>query len=233
MRGDGAAEAFTGRFQRRLVEQQPGEDAYAALRRVLGCPAVTDQPAIEAVGLVKRYGEQRALDGVDLDVPRGAVCAMLGPNGAGKTTAVRILTTLTRARRGLRARRRATTSLRDPVAVRRSIGLAAQDATVDGLLTGRENLVMIGELHHLGRRRRASARRELLEQFSLVDAADRSSPKEYSGGMRRRLDLAATLVARPGGAVPRRADDRPGPARPQRAVGRARHASSARARRSC
>jgi len=156
---------------------------------------VTDLPAIEAVGLVKRYGAQRALDGVDLDVPRGAVCAMLGPNGAGKTTAVRILTTLTRPDEGS-AQVAGHDVLRDPVSVRRSLGLAAQDATVDGLLTGRENLEMIGELHHLGRRPARERAATLLEQFSLVDAAGKLA-KEYSGGMRRRLDLAATLVARP------------------------------------
>jgi ABC-2 type transport system ATP-binding protein len=151
--------------------------------------------AIEARGLVKRYGAKTALAGVDLDVPRGSVCGLLGPNGAGKTTAVRVLTTLTAPDEG-----RATVAghdvLRDPVAVRRSIGLAAQDATVDGLLTGRENLVMIGELHHLGRRPAKAKAQELLERFSLVDASEKLA-KEYSGGMRRRLDLAATLVAAP------------------------------------
>src|SRR4051794_21317963 len=152
--------------------------------------------AIEAVGLVKRYGEKVALDGVDLEVPRGSVCGLLGPNGAGKTTAVRVLTTLTAADEG-RARVAGLDVRTDAVAVRRSIGLAAQDATVDGLLTGRENLVMIGELHHLGRRRAKARADELLEQFTLKDAADRVT-KGYSGGMRRRLDLAATLVARPG-----------------------------------
>ena len=156
---------------------------------------MTELPAIEAVGLVKRYGAQRALDGVDLDVPRGAVCAMLGPNGAGKTTAVRILTTLTRPDEGS-AQVAGHDVLRDPVSVRRSLGLAAQDATVDGLLTGRENLEMIGELHHLGRRPARERAAVLLEQFSLVDASSKLA-KEYSGGMRRRLDLAATLVARP------------------------------------
>jgi ABC-2 type transport system ATP-binding protein len=154
-----------------------------------------DQTAIEAVGLVKRYGEQVALDGVDLHVPRGTVCGLLGPNGAGKTTAVRILTTLTRPDAG-RARVAGADVLDDPVSVRRSIGFAAQDATVDGLLTGRENLTMIGELHHLGRRRARAKATELLEEFSLTDAADQLA-KEYSGGMRRRLDLAATLVATP------------------------------------
>jgi ABC-2 type transport system ATP-binding protein len=151
--------------------------------------------AIEAHGLVKTYGEKRALDGVDLDVARGAVCALLGPNGAGKTTAVRVLTTLTEPDAGT-----ATVAghdvLRDPVAVRRSMGLAAQDATVDGLLTGQENLTMIGELHHLGRRRSRARATELLEQFALTDARDKLA-RDYSGGMRRRLDLAATLVAEP------------------------------------
>jgi ABC-2 type transport system ATP-binding protein len=151
--------------------------------------------AIEAHGLIKRYGSNTALDGVDLDVARGSVCALLGPNGAGKTTAVRVLTTLTAPDAGS-ARVAGHDVVADPVAVRRSIGLAAQDATVDGLLTGHENLTMIGELHHLGRRNARTRADELLEQFSLADARDRLA-KEYSGGMRRRLDLAATLVARP------------------------------------
>ncbi|HZO36546.1 MAG TPA: ATP-binding cassette domain-containing protein [Solirubrobacteraceae bacterium] len=151
--------------------------------------------AIEAHGLVKRYGDKYALDGVDLDVERGVVCALLGPNGAGKTTAVRVLTTLTKPDAG-----NATVAghdvLRDPVSVRRSIGLAAQDATVDGLLNGHENLTMIGELHHLGRKHAKQRATELLEQFALTDAANKLA-RDYSGGMRRRLDLAATLVARP------------------------------------
>jgi ABC-2 type transport system ATP-binding protein len=151
--------------------------------------------AIEASGLMKRYGDKLALDGVDLDVPRGSVCGLLGPNGAGKTTAVRVLTTLTAPDAGTATVAGADIAA-DPVSVRRSIGLAAQDATVDGLLTGRENLVMIGELHHLGRRAAKVRAGELLEQFSLDDAADRLA-KDYSGGMRRRLDLAATLVAAP------------------------------------
>jgi ABC-2 type transport system ATP-binding protein len=151
--------------------------------------------AIEATGLVKRYGDKTALAGVDLDVARGSVCALLGPNGAGKTTAVRVLTTLTEPDAGS-ARVAGHDIATDPVAVRRSIGLAAQDATVDGLLTGHENLTMIGELFHLGRKRARGRADELLEQFSLADARDRLA-KEYSGGMRRRLDLAATLVATP------------------------------------
>lgn len=151
--------------------------------------------AIEVQDLVKRYGDKVALDGVSFDVPRGTVCGLLGPNGAGKTTAVRVLTTLTAADAG-RASVAGIDVAHDPGAVRRRIGLAAQDATVDGLLTGRENLIMIGELHHLGRRVSQARADELLEQFDLVDAGGRRA-KTYSGGMRRRLDLAATLVARP------------------------------------
>ena len=151
--------------------------------------------AIEVHDLVKRYGDKAALDGVSFDVPRGTVCGLLGPNGAGKTTAVRILTTLTEADAGT-ASVAGVDVAADPAGVRRRIGLAAQDATVDGLLTGRENLTMIGELHHLGRRTSRARADELLAQFDLVDAGGRQA-KTYSGGMRRRLDLAATLVARP------------------------------------
>jgi ABC-2 type transport system ATP-binding protein len=151
--------------------------------------------AIEAHGLVKRYGTKTALGGVDISVPTGTVTAVLGPNGAGKTTAVRILTTLSDADEGS-----ATVAGYDvahqATEVRRRIGLAAQDATVDPLLTGRENLVMIGELHQLARRDAKRRADELLEQFDLVDAAERVT-SGYSGGMRRRLDLAATLVAHP------------------------------------
>ncbi|HEX3614326.1 MAG TPA: ATP-binding cassette domain-containing protein [Sporichthyaceae bacterium] len=151
--------------------------------------------AICARGLVKRYGAKVALAGVDLDVRRGQVCGLLGPNGAGKTTAVRILTTLTAADSG--AATVAGIDVRtDPIGVRAALGLAAQDATVDGKLTGRENLVMIGELHHLGRKAAKLRAQQLLEQFSLTEAADRRA-EQHSGGMRRRLDLAATLVARP------------------------------------
>ena len=151
--------------------------------------------AVEAHGLVKRYGDKAALDGVDISVPTGTVTAVLGPNGAGKTTAVRILTTLSDATAGT-----ATVAGFDVATqaneVRRRIGLAAQDATIDPLLTGRENLVMIGELHQLARARRKARAVELLEQFSLTDAGEQVT-SGYSGGMRRRLDLAATLVARP------------------------------------
>jgi ABC-2 type transport system ATP-binding protein len=152
-------------------------------------------PAIEATGLVKRYDETIALAGVDLDVPRGAVLALLGPNGAGKTTTVRILTTLTTPSEGS-ARVAGFDVVQEPVEVRRRIGLAAQDATVDGLLTGRENLVMIGELHHLPRKTARSRADELLARFDLTETGGRLT-RDYSGGMRRRLDLAATLVGEP------------------------------------
>jgi ABC-2 type transport system ATP-binding protein len=151
--------------------------------------------AIEAHGLVKRYGPKTALGGIDVSVPTGTVTAVLGPNGAGKTTAVRILTTLSEANEGTAVV--AGFDVRThPTEVRRRIGLAAQDATVDPLLTGRENLVMIGELHQLARSEAKQRADELLGQFNLTDSADRVT-SGYSGGMRRRLDLAATLVARP------------------------------------
>jgi ABC-2 type transport system ATP-binding protein len=156
---------------------------------------MSDAPAIEAIGLVKRYGDTVALRDATFDVPRGTVCGLLGPNGAGKTTAVRLLTTLTRPDEGT-ARVAGIDVAADPDGVRRRIGLAAQDATVDGLLTGRENLAMIGDLHHLGGKVARIRAVELLEQFSLTEAADRPV-KTYSGGMRRRLDLAATLVSHP------------------------------------
>src|SRR5213592_3603406 len=124
---------------------------------------MTAGPAIEATGLVKRYGETVALAGVDIDVPRGSVLAMLGPNGAGKTTTVRILTTLTAPTEGA-AHVAGFDVVRDPLEVRRRIGLAAQDATVDELLTGRENLVMIGELHHLPRKAARTRADELLRR---------------------------------------------------------------------
>jgi len=156
---------------------------------------MTTSLAIEAHGLVKRYGAKAALDGVDISVPTGTVTAVLGPNGAGKTTAVRILTTLSDATAG-----HATVAGFDVATqatdVRRRIGLAAQDATIDPLLTGRENLVMIGELHQLSRSEAKARAIDLLEQFTLTDAAEQVT-SGYSGGMRRRLDLAATLVARP------------------------------------
>jgi len=156
-------------------------------------------PAAVAEDLVKVFGrekkEVRALDGVSLRLESGTVLGLLGPNGAGKTTAVNILTTLTRPDSG-RAEVAGIDVVRDPDAVRRSIGLAGQYAAVDPNLTGRENLALVGQLNHLGRSRAAERAEVLLGRFGLSDAADRRA-KTYSGGMRRRLDLAAALVAEP------------------------------------
>ncbi|QEV45837.1 ATP-binding cassette domain-containing protein [Streptomyces vinaceus] len=151
--------------------------------------------AIYAEGLVKTFGEVRALDGVDLDVPEGTVLGLLGPNGAGKTTAVRVLTTLLRPDSG-RAVVAGIDVLKHPNEVRRSIGLSGQFAAVDEYLTGRENLQMVGRLYQMTGRAAKARAGELLERFHLADAADRTA-KTYSGGMRRRLDLAAALVVRP------------------------------------
>jgi len=154
-----------------------------------------DQPAIVAEGLSKRFGQVRALDGIDLRQPAGTVLGVLGPNGAGKTTTVRILATLL-APDGGRARVAGLDVVRQAAAVRRLIGLSGQYAAVDPYLTGRENLAMIGRLYGLGRRAARRRTRELLERFGLATAADRMA-RTYSGGMRRRLDVAASLVARP------------------------------------
>jgi ABC-2 type transport system ATP-binding protein len=150
---------------------------------------------IRASGLVKIYGKLRALDGLDLAVPEGTILGLLGPNGAGKTTAVRILTTLLTPDEGT-ATVAGLDVAKEPGQVRAKLGLSGQYAAVDEYLTGYENLDMVGRLYGLGRKDAKIRARELLEQFSLSDAGDRPV-KTYSGGMRRRLDLAGALVARP------------------------------------
>ncbi|AXB45642.1 ATP-binding cassette domain-containing protein [Amycolatopsis albispora] len=151
--------------------------------------------AIRAEGLVKTYGQTRALNGVDLEVPTGKVVGVLGPNGAGKTTAVRILATLIQPDAG-RAEVGGFDVVKDPVRVRGLIGVTGQYASVDEDLSGTENLVLIGRLLEFSRADARARARELLEQFELTDAATRPI-RTYSGGMRRRLDLAASLVGRP------------------------------------
>jgi ABC-2 type transport system ATP-binding protein len=150
---------------------------------------------IEATGLTKSFGPVSALSGLDLTVEAGHVCALLGPNGAGKTTAIRILTTLTRPDSG-HARVAGHDVARQPRQVRSSIGLAGQHAAVDDDLTGRENLVILGLMHHLGRRQARLRAVALLASFNLGEAADRLV-RTWSGGMRRRLDLVASLIVAP------------------------------------
>ncbi|WP_129667088.1 ATP-binding cassette domain-containing protein [Phytoactinopolyspora endophytica] len=156
---------------------------------------MSTEPAIVAKGLRKHYKDKRALDGFDLVVPQGTVYGLLGPNGAGKTTAVRILATLVRLDGGQAevAGFNVATQARQ---VRRRIGFTGQYAAVDEVLTGRQNLRMFGRLFHLGAKGAIRRADELLEQFGLVDAADKGI-KEYSGGMRRRLDLAASMILAP------------------------------------
>jgi ABC-2 type transport system ATP-binding protein len=153
------------------------------------------RPAIATTGLRKSFGDQVVLDGLDLNVPPGTVFALLGPNGAGKTTTVKILSTLISADAG-EAQVAGHDLAREPDAVRAAIGVTGQFSAVDNLLTGQENLLLMADLHHLARgegRRRAA---RLLEQFDLTEAG-RKPASAYSGGMRRRLDLAMTLVGRP------------------------------------
>jgi len=151
--------------------------------------------AIEVRGLRKSYGEKLVLDGIDLNVAEGTIFSLLGPNGAGKTTAVQILSTLSTADAG-EIRVAGHDLYQEPDAVRAAIGVTGQFSAVDGLMTGRENLILMGDLHHLGKQEARSRADELLEQFDLADAGKKLA-STYSGGMKRRLDLAMTLVGRP------------------------------------
>ena len=151
--------------------------------------------AIEVEGLRKSFGKVQALRGVELAVPQGGICALLGPNGAGKTTAVRVLATLTKPDGGT-ALVAGHDVVREPGKVRQVIGLAGQHAAVDDDLTGQENLLILGLMQHLGRRRAKARAAELLERFGLADAGGRLV-KTWSGGMRRRLDLIASLIVTP------------------------------------
>ena len=156
---------------------------------------MTTDLAIDARGLVKTFGDTRALDGVDLEVPRGVIYGLLGPNGAGKTTSVRILTTLIKPTSG-QAFVDGIDVVADPNGVRTRIGLTGQYAAVEERLTGRENMEYIGRLFHMSKADAGRRATELLERFDLVDARDRIV-KGYSGGMRRRLDVAMSLIAKP------------------------------------
>ncbi len=177
----------------------------------------TPDVAIEAIDLVKRFGDFTAVDGVSFTVPRGSVLGLLGPNGAGKTTTVRMMTTLSPPTSG--TARIAGYDVREhPDMVRQNMGLTGQAATVDEILTGRENLRMIGGLYGIARKTLARRSDELLEQFSLTEAGNKQV-KSYSGGMRRRLDLAVSLLAAPTRPLPRRADHWSRSAEPLRTVG--------------
>jgi ABC-2 type transport system ATP-binding protein len=155
----------------------------------------TSPPAISATGLRKSYGDKVVLDGIDLHVPAGTIYALLGPNGAGKTTMVQILSTLIGTDGG-EVRVAGHDLARNPDAVRAVIGVTGQFSAVDNLLTGEENLILMADLHHLGKREGRRRAAELLDRFDLVEAA-KKTPATYSGGMRRRLDLAMTLVGNP------------------------------------
>jgi ABC-2 type transport system ATP-binding protein len=183
----GTAALPVGSWARTLMGLGQGQEDVVA--------GFNSEPAILVEGLTKSFGEVRALRGIDLSVPPGTVLGVLGPNGAGKTTAVRILTTLLRPDGG-RALVQGHDVVREAATVRRSIGLSGQSAAIQEELTGRENLEIVGRLYHLSWPRARARATELLEQFDLVDAADRAA-KNFSGGMQRRLDLAASLVGQP------------------------------------
>ncbi|TDD82872.1 ATP-binding cassette domain-containing protein [Actinomadura darangshiensis] len=153
------------------------------------------QTAIQVTGLRKAFGEKVVLDGIDIEVTRGTVFSLLGPNGAGKTTAVRILSTLIPADGG-RVSVAGRDLAKDPDGVRRAIGVTGQYSAVDGLLTGRENLILMADLHRLGKATGRRAADDLLERFDLAEAANKTA-LTYSGGMRRRLDIAMTLIGDP------------------------------------
>ncbi|MGA5285510.1 ATP-binding cassette domain-containing protein [Streptomyces griseoincarnatus] len=153
------------------------------------------KPAIAANGLRKSYGDKTVLDGIDLTVPEGTVFSLLGPNGAGKTTTVQILSTLISAGGG-QARVAGHDLATDPQAVRAAIGVTGQFSAVDGLITGEENMLLMADLHHLSKQEGRRVTAELLERFDLVDAAKKPA-STYSGGMKRRLDIAMTLVGSP------------------------------------
>ncbi|MDX2649263.1 ATP-binding cassette domain-containing protein [Streptomyces sp. PA03-1a] len=155
----------------------------------------TDASAIAATGLRKSFGDKLVLDGIDLHVPAGTVFALLGPNGAGKTTVVKILSTLITADAG-EVRVGGHDIAADPQAVRAGIGVTGQFSAVDGLITGEENMLLMADLHHLSKREGRRVAAELLERFDLVEAAKKPA-STYSGGMKRRLDIAMTLVGNP------------------------------------
>ncbi len=156
----------------------------------------THELAISATGLRKAYGDKTVLDGIDLAVPTGTIFSLLGPNGAGKTTAVKILSTLIAADAG-QLRVGGHDLAVDPQAVRATIGVTGQFSAVDGLITGEENMLLMADLHHLTKQEGRRVAADLLERFDLTEAA-RKPASTYSGGMKRRLDLAMTLVGNPG-----------------------------------
>ena len=199
-----------------LRSERRGLDLDAASGFHHGCMTATN-PAIEVAGLTKAFGDNTVLDGVDLTVPEGTVYALLGPNGAGKTTIVNILSTLLTPDDG-EIRVAGFDVRREPAGVRAAIGVTGQFSAIDELLTGRENLRLMADLAHLDRTTAGATVTVMLERFDLLDAADRRA-QTYSGGMKRRLDLAMTLIARPRLIFLDEPTTRSRPAQPARAVG--------------